>query len=130
MGMKEGVRTLLVHAPKEAIADMDLPPLDIATRRGGQFEYIHLFIKTKQEFTEQFPKLKEHLAPTGKLWVSWPKNGQLNTDLSLTTIIHLGYDYDLVESTCLSINSTWSALKFTHPKRGKTYHNKYGKLPE
>lgn len=56
---------------------------------------------------------------TGMLWVSWPKSGQKNTDLNMKSVIKLGYDYGLVKSKCISINSIWSALKFTHPKMGK-----------
>jgi len=63
------------------------------------------------------------------LWVSWPKARKLGTDLSLPTVIKLGYSNGLVESTCLSVDDTWSALKFTHPKKGKNYHNSHGALP-
>ena len=62
------------------------------------------------------------------IWASWPKNGQLETNLSLTKIINIGYGFGLVESTCLSVNSIWSALKFTHPKKGKVYNNSHGTL--
>jgi len=62
------------------------------------------------------------------LWVSWPKGGQLNTDLTLEKVISIGYAFGLVESTALSINSIWSAIKFTHLKKGKVYKNSYGKL--
>lgn len=128
MGIKEGARAIFIHAPVEAIAAIDLPSLDVASELSGDFDYIHLFAKSQAEFKENFPKLKTHLKPTGSLWVSWPKNGQLETDLSLTTIINMGYDYGLVESTALSVDPTWSALKFTHPKKGKVYHNSYGQL--
>ena len=63
------------------------------------------------------------------LWVSWPKGKQLGTDLALPHVIRIGYSHGLVESSCLSVDATWSALKFTHPKKGKTYNNSYGKLP-
>lgn len=66
----------------------------------------------------------------GKLWVSWPKNKQLDTDLTLPVVIKIGYSFGLVESTCLSINKTWSALKFTHPKKGKIYINSHAELKE
>lgn len=128
MGIKEGIRTLFIQAPPEAIAAISLPKLDLASELTGSFDYIHLFTITQLEFREHFPQLKLYLKPTGTLWASWPKNGQLGTDLSLTKIIQIGYDFGLVESTCLSVNSTWSALKFTHPKKGKVYNNSYGKL--
>jgi hypothetical protein len=62
------------------------------------------------------------------LWVSWPKNRKLGTDLTLPRVIKLGYDQGLVESKTISIDRTWSAIKFTHPKKGKVYKNSYGKL--
>ena len=76
-----------------------------------------------------FPKLKGHLTAAGMLWVSWPKAKELGTDLSLPTVIRIGYSHGMVESTCLSVDDTWSALKFTHPRPGKTYNNSHGTLP-
>ena len=64
------------------------------------------------------------------LWVSWPKGGKLGTDLNIKIVIKLGYEFGLVESTCLCVNKTWSGLKFTHMKKGKIYNNSYGKLNE
>ncbi len=62
------------------------------------------------------------------LWVSWPKGRKLGADLNIKSVIKLGYDFGLVESTCLSINEIWSGLKFTHPQKGKVYNNSYGTL--
>ena len=45
-------------------------------------------------------------------------------------VIKIGYDCGLVESTCLRIDDTWTALRFTHPKPGKVYTNSYGTLPQ
>ena len=75
-----------------------------------------------------FAKLKTNLKPTGMLWLSWPKGKKLGTDLTLPVIIKIGYGHGLVESTCLSVDATWSGLKFTHPKKDKVYQNSYGQL--
>ena len=128
MGIKGNGRAIFIEAPADALENMQLPELEIEDNITGEFDYIHLFVKTQSEFKDKFPKLKPHLKPGGMLWVSWPKGGQLNTDLSLTKIINLGYSFGLVESTCLSVNSVWSGLKFTHPKEGKVYRNSYGEL--
>ena len=128
MGIKEDNRAIFINAPAEAIEAIDLPSLDIASKLTGYFDYIHLFAKSESVFRKSFPKLKAHLKPSGMLWASWPKNRQLGTDLSLTKIINIGYGFGLVESTCLSVDSIWSALKFTHPKEGKVYNNSHGKL--
>lgn len=128
MGIKKDIRAILVNAPAEAIKAIDLPNLDIASRLTGYFDYIHLFVGSESKLRKKFPTLKSRLKPEGKLWISWPKNGQLETDLSLTKIIEIGYGFGLVESTCLSVDSIWTALKFTHPKKDKIYNNSHGKL--
>ena len=128
MGIKEGMRTIFIDAPAEAIAAIDAPSLDIALRLTRTFDYIHLFSKSQKALKKHFPKIKTYLKPNGMLWLSWPKNGQLETDLSLPKIINIVYGFGLVESTALSVDATWSALKFTHPKKGKIYNNSYGTL--
>ena len=75
-----------------------------------------------------FPTLKRHLKPKGMLWLSWPKGKKLGTGLALPAVIRIGYSHGLVESTCLSVDTTWSGLKFTHPKKDKVYLNSHGQL--
>jgi hypothetical protein len=128
MGIKEDARAILIDAPADAIKSIGLPDLDVASRLQGAFDYIHFFAEKQKALQKKFPKLKAHLKESGMLWVSWPKEKQKETDLTLTVVIKIGYDYGLVESKTLSVNNTWSAIKFTHPKKGKVYNNKYGKL--
>jgi hypothetical protein len=47
----------------------------------------------------------------------------------LPEVIGIGYRHGLVESKTLSVDATWSAIKFTHPIKGKVYKNSYGQLP-
>ncbi len=112
-----------------ALNAIALPSLDVSARLHGDFGYIHIFALTQAALDDKFPKLKAHLCATGMLWVSWPKGKILATDLTLPTIIKIGYSHGLVESTALSVDSTWSAIKFTHPKKGKVYNNSHGQLP-
>ena len=130
MGIKPHSKALFINAPTEAIEAMQLPEINSTEKPTGEFDYIHLFVKSQEEFRAQFPRLKPHLKLAGMLWVSWPKNKQLGTDLSITKVISIGYESGLVESTALSVNAVWSAIKFTHPKKGKEYHNSYGQLKE
>ena len=108
MGIKEGARAIFVNAPAMALTAIDLPNLEVAPRLAGKFDYIHLFATSRQELDGMFPTLKAHLEPTGMLWV---------------------YRHGLVESKTLSVDATWSAIKFTHPIEGKVYKNSYGQLP-
>ncbi len=128
MGVKEGMRAFLLNAPTSALKACNLPDLDVGSGLQGEFDYLHFFTKTKAEMDDLFPKLKRHLKPTGMLWLSWPKGKKLGTDLALPAVIRIGYSHGLVESTCLSVDATWSGLKFTHPKKEKIYHNSHGQL--
>jgi hypothetical protein len=128
MGIKKGAISLFINAPDDIIEIMQLPELYIKNELDGEIDYIHFFVKNNIELCNKIQLLKEHLSINGMLWVSWPKGGKLGTDISLQKIIKSVYEYGLVESTTLSINKIWSAIKFTYPKKGKIYKNSYGKL--
>ena len=129
MGLKDGMRAYFLNAPVSALEAIRFPDLKSSQTLRGEFDYIHLFTTSQNEMDIAFPKLVSHLKKTGMLWVSWPKAKQLGTDLSLPHVIRIGYTHGLVESTTLSVDTTWSGMKFTHPKPGKTYRNSYGQLP-
>ena len=128
LGIKPGMRAFFVNAPDDFLEKIESPQIVLESKLTGEFDYIHFFVVKLTEFQDAFGNLKKHLDPTGTLWVSWPKSGQNETDLNIKKVIELGYNFGLVESKAISIDSVWSALKFTFPKEGKTYHNSYGQL--
>lgn len=130
MGLSDGLRAYILDAPEAVIGSMHLPDVRMRKTLAGKFDYLHLFVKSQADMDRQFPRLAKHLQPDGQLWVSWPKRGQLETDLNLQAVIRIGYSHGMVESTTLSIDSEWSGIRFTHPKRGKRYRNSFGKLPD
>ncbi len=129
MGIKAHERAYYANAPAEALTAIDAPELEVAADLVGTFDYINCFVTTQSELDTQLDRLRPHLAPVGKLWVSWPKGGRLGSDLAVPSVIRIVYDHGLVESTNLRIDDTWTSLKCTHPKPGKAYHNSYGTLP-
>jgi hypothetical protein len=129
MGIKGGERAYFANAPADAISAIDAPELDISNKLAGQFDYINCFVVTQSDLDKQLAALQPHLAPSGKLWVSWPKGKRLSSDLSIPSVIRIVYEHRLVESTNLRINDTWTSLKCTHPRPGKIYKNSYGTLP-
>ena len=130
MSVRPGSRAHLVGAPADAVAALELPPLDLTEDLDGEYDYLHLFVTRQDDMRAAFGPLRDRLRTGGRLWVSWPKGGRLGTDLTLPSVIAIGYELGMVESTCLRVDETWSALKFTHPKPGKRYANSYGSLPE
>lgn len=130
MGVKPNTRAHIVGAPPGVITKLALPKLAITDELQGDYAYLHRFATTRAQMETQFPALRDHLLPDGMLWVSWPKGKQLGTDLSLPEVIRIGYNHGLVESKTIAVDTTWSALKFTHPRPGQRYNNSYGTLPE
>lgn len=130
MGITEEATVLTVNGPLDAVAAIDLPMKPDTERAAGRaYDHLILFMKAQQEFNEELPYYKQFLAKNGKLWVSWPKAKKLGTNLDIKEVIRIGYTHGLVESTTLRVDDTWAAIKFTHPKPGKTYQNSYGQLP-
>ena len=130
LGLKKNIKALFYKAPKDVLHLFEGAEFDIKKNLAGQFDYIHYFVIHQSEMKLNFPKLKEHLKPGGTLWLSWPKASKLDSDLTIKSVIKIGYDFGLVESKAIRIDDTWSALKFTFPKEGKVYNNSYGKLAD
>lgn len=129
VGLKENSRALLIGASSEIAELLSANGTRFATSLSGSFTYIHEFFVSAAKLSDQVPVLKRHLVEGGALWISWPKANKLETDLSLQQVIAIGYEHGMVESKTISIDSSWSAIKFTFPKKGKKYCNSYGRLP-
>lgn len=129
MGIKSNDAIILLNAPDDAAQEIIFPEVNVHEKLAGKFDHIILFVKTQNEMKESFESLKAHLADNGRLWVAWPKANKLGSNLNIPSVIKIGYDTGLVESMNLSINETWTTLKFTWPKPGKIYNNSYGTLP-
>lgn len=130
MGVVAGSRARLVDAPANAVHSMQLPDIEWLDERAEQLDYAHLFVTDSNQMRIKFTRLRDQLKTDGDLWVSWPKAGRFGTDLNLVSVIAIGYELNMVESTCLRINDVWAGLKFTHPKPGKSYRNSYGQLSD
>jgi hypothetical protein len=130
LGVKPGARCIFLHAPDHIVALIDLSNEQCSTRLHGGFDHIHFFTTQQRQLHAALPRLKPHVRPGGTLWVSWPKAGQLATDLNLKEVIRLAYDAGLVESKTIGIDPIWSAIKLTFPKPGRRYQNSHGRLPD
>jgi hypothetical protein len=62
---------------------------------------------------KQFSRTAKQLAPTGMLWVSWPKKSSgVTTDLDENIVRRIGLDAGLVDIKVCAVNDVWSGLKF------------------
>ena len=57
--------------------------------------------------------MKQQLAPSGMLWVSWPKKSSgLKSDLDENVVRQIGLKAGLVDVKVCAVSEVWSGLKF------------------
>jgi len=78
-----------------------------------QLDFAMIFIQSQAEMRQQFPRFARRLAPTGMLWVSWPKKTSgIPTDLNENDVRRIGLLAGLVDVKVCAVSEVWSGLKF------------------
>jgi hypothetical protein len=78
------------------------PPIDAA----------HIFVTERSQLEAKLHDLKPLLAPSGFIWVSWPKKAsKLPTDITEDTIREVCLPMGLVDVKVCAVDETWSGLK-------------------
>jgi len=79
----------------------------------GTFDFVHLFIKSKDEVDSMGPQAVKAVKPEGVLWISYPKGSSkiktdINRDKGWDSVKALGFE----GVSMISIDETWSAIRF------------------
>ena len=100
-GMPETVRTEIGDTGI-ALLDSPEPPIDAA----------HIFVTERATLAERLDALLPLLAPTGFIWVSWPKKAaKVPTDITEDTIRSICLPMQLVDVKVCAVDAVWSGLK-------------------
>src|SRR5205807_10264720 len=84
-----------------------------------------IFTKDKAELKKQFSKLAKQLAPSGMLWVSWPKKSSgVLSDLDENIVRSIGLNAGLVDVKVCTVSDVWSGLKFVIPVKDRAKKGK------
>jgi len=118
LGLKPQFRAAFFQLPsdvkaelKEALSDCVL--LKDGKDGSGQLDFAMIFVKSQADMREQFPGFARRLAPTGMLWVSWPKKASgVVTDIGENDVMKIGLTAGLVDVKVCAVNEIWSGLKF------------------
>jgi hypothetical protein len=117
LGIKEGSRIALVHAPKDFQSELgELPDnVQFIKRPTKSLDIILLFVLIERALTRDFAKLAATLVSNGMIWIAWPKKSSgVATDLSEQRVRQIGLDAGLVDVKICAIDDTWSGLKFVY----------------
>lgn len=118
LGIKPGLSILILNAP-DNYADTLGPLPDgvrVLTRLSGTLDFIHFFTKSRNDYEQQLPTLKAHLAQNGMLWISWPKGAsKVPTDMNENIVRDYALANGLVDIKVAAIDEVWSGLKLVIP---------------
>ncbi len=115
LGIKAGFRVCLVDAPPEVRGELsgELGACEIVSDGKAPLDFAMAFTKSKTAVTREFERISRLLAPTGMLWISWPKKSSgVATDLDENIVREIGLAAGLVDVKVCAVTEVWSGLKF------------------
>jgi len=74
--------------------------------------FVHLFTTSRSDLEKRLMMLREKVADTGTVWVSWPKRSAgVDTDVTEDVIRAVALPLGFVDVKVCAIDETWSELK-------------------
>ena len=112
--MREGFRIAILNPPVGyGQLLVGLPDnVTIANSPEGELDLIQFFVTKRKQLEEELPKLRNALRPRGLVWVSYPKRNQLDADINRDSIVAYAKTIGLKAVAQVSVDDTWSALRF------------------
>lgn len=72
-----------------------------------------VFVNNNKEYLDFLNKKMTSVAPDSVLWFAYPKGSSgIKTDINRDTLCVTGEEFGITTVTAISINDTWSALRF------------------
>jgi hypothetical protein len=122
LGIKDSFRVALLHVPDEVKTELRNALLKCRqeTVASKDLDFILLFAKSRAGLELELLPAAKALAPTGMLWISWPKKSSgVPTDLTGDVVRQSGLDAGLVDVKVCAVTDVWSGLKFVIPVKNR-----------
>ena len=123
LGIKNGFKIRLINEPDYYFnLFVDLPTdIKILTDKKTKKNFIHLFVKTLNDFEKHIHELKNEIEPDGIIWVSWyKKSAKIPTDVTEDKIRDTALSIGLVDIKVCAVDKVWSGLKLVIPIKDRT----------
>jgi len=115
LSLKDGLRTWWDDMPDTVRSQIegDGLMLELLGAPAAPIEAAHIFVTARIDMESKLLALRPLLAPSGFIWVSWPKRAsKVPTDITEDGIREVILpDTDLVDVKVCAIDATWSGLK-------------------
>jgi len=114
LGIKPGLAVVTINAPTNYCRLLDPIPegVTFSDRLRPDSSFVHVFIKQRNELENRLSVLREKVADTGTVWVSWPKKSSgVPTDVTEDVVRDVALPFGFVDVKVCAIDETWSGLK-------------------
>ena len=123
LGIKPGMSIALLNAPPNVDAILGELPEGVTTSRRltGHRDLVLIFITRQADLASHLPALTSAIAPTGMIWVAWPKRAsKIETDMTEDVIREIVLPSSgLVDVKVCAIDHVWSGLKLVIRKTAR-----------
>jgi hypothetical protein len=114
LGIKPGLTVVTINAPANYRRLLGTIPdrVTFSDRLQPDSSFVHVFSKKRSELEKRLAVLRERIADTGTVWVSWPKKSSgVPTDVSEDVVRAVALPLGFVDIKVCAIDETWSGLK-------------------
>jgi hypothetical protein len=115
LSLKDGQRVWWDGLPASVREEIESDGLvlQLLAQPEAPIDAAHIFVTARADMEEKLAALRPLLAPTGFIWVSWPKKAsKMPTDIIEDDIrAAILPDTDLVDVKVCAVDATWSGLK-------------------
>jgi hypothetical protein len=114
LGIKSGATVALINAPANyrKLLGKAAAEAKFSDRVGSDCGFIHFFTTRRNELEKELKRLRDKIADTGTLWVSWPKKSAgVPTDITEDVIRAVALPLGFVDVKVCAVDETWSGLK-------------------
>ncbi|MFM9977661.1 MAG: hypothetical protein ACKVOP_06395 [Sphingomonadaceae bacterium] len=121
LSLKPNLRVWFDAMPPSVRAEIDMPDLIELPAPEAPIDAAHIFVADRATMEVKLARLRPLLAPTGFIWVSWPKKAsKVPTDITEDTIrAAILPATDLVDTKVCAIDAVWSGLKLMIRKNAR-----------
>lgn len=114
LGIKPGLSVVTINAPTNYRRLLGAIPegVTFSDRLKQDSSFVHVFIKKRGELKKRLAVLREKIANTGTVWVSWrKKSADVPTDVTEDVVRAFALPLGFVDVKVCAIDETWSGLK-------------------
>ena len=119
LSLKDGMRVWRDGMPDSVAVEIDADglQLNVLDAPAEPIDAAHIFVTERAALDAKLHRLMPLLAPSGFIWVSWPKKAsKVPTDITEDTIRAVCLPMGLVDVKVCAVDETWSGLKLMKRK--------------